>query len=60
MLGLSPLELAIVVVIIILLFGARRLPELGSGIGKAISNFKKGYKDGSAIDVSPENEDDKE
>ncbi|MCO6431259.1 MAG: twin-arginine translocase TatA/TatE family subunit [Deltaproteobacteria bacterium] len=53
MLGLSPLELAVIAIIIVLLFGTRRLPELGSGLGKAISNFKKTYKEGAAIDVTP-------
>lgn len=53
MFGLSPLELSIVAVIVVLLFGTRKLPELGSGLGKAISNFKKSYKDENAIDVTP-------
>ena len=49
----SPWELAVVAAIIVILFGSRRLPELGSGLGKAISNFKKSYQDGSALDVTP-------
>lgn len=53
MLGLSPLELAVIALLIVLLFGTKRLPELGSGLGKAISNFKSSYKEGSAIDVTP-------
>lgn len=59
MLGLSPLELAIILLIIVVLFGAKRLPDLGSGLGKAISNFKKSYRETSAIDVTPKAEDDK-
>ncbi len=55
MLGLSPLELGVIALIIVLLFGTRRLPELGSGLGKAINNFKKSYKE-TAIDVSPAEE----
>lgn len=54
--GLSPLELAVVVVVVVLLFGVKRLPELGSGMGQAISNFKKSYKDATAIDMSPKAE----
>ena len=50
--GLSPLELFVCALVIVLLFGTRRLPELGSGLGKAISNFRKSYRD-SAIDVTP-------
>ena len=49
----SALHWIIVALVIILLFGTKKLPELGSGIGKAISNFKKAYKDGNAIDVTP-------
>lgn len=50
--GLGPFEIAIIAVVVVLLFGTRRLPELGSGLGKAISNFKKGYKESDAIDVT--------
>lgn len=56
MLGLSPLELAVILLVIVLLFGTKRLPELGSGLGKAISNFKKSYKESTAIDVTPKKE----
>ena len=41
----------VVLVIVVLLFGVKRLPELGTGLGEAISNFKKAYKDGTAIDA---------
>jgi len=37
----------------VLLFGARRLPELGSGLGKAIKNFKAGISGKDEIDVTP-------
>ena len=38
-------ELLIILVIVVLIFGANRLPELGRGIGKGIRNFKDGIKD---------------
>ena len=38
-------ELLIILVIIILIFGANRLPEIGRGIGKGIRNFKEANKD---------------
>ncbi len=60
MLGLSPVEILVIAVVIILLFGTKRLPELGSGLGQAISNFRKSYKEGSAIDVTPKEEGAKE
>ena len=51
MFGLGTQELVIILAIVFLIFGAKRLPELGSGLGKAIKNFKGGVKsieDGSA------------
>jgi sec-independent protein translocase protein TatA len=39
-------ELLIILFIVILVFGASRLPELGKGIGKGIRNFKAATKDG--------------
>lgn len=53
MLGLSPLELGVIALVVVLLFGTKRLPELGSGVGKAITNFKKAYREGTEIDVTP-------
>jgi sec-independent protein translocase protein TatA len=44
MLGLGLPELVIIAVIILFLFGARRLPEMGKGIGEGIKNFKKSIK----------------
>jgi sec-independent protein translocase protein TatA len=41
MFGLGLQELIIVLVIVMVLFGAKRLPELANGMGKAIRNFKK-------------------
>jgi sec-independent protein translocase protein TatA len=43
-------ELLIILVIVILIFGANRLPELGRGIGKGIKNFKDATKEGSQED----------
>jgi sec-independent protein translocase protein TatA len=40
-------ELIIILVIILLLFGASRLPEIGRGLGKGIKNFKESTKDES-------------
>jgi sec-independent protein translocase protein TatA len=39
-------ELIIILVIIIMIFGASRLPEIGRGIGKGIRNFKESTRDG--------------
>jgi sec-independent protein translocase protein TatA len=40
-------ELLIILAIVILIFGANKLPELGRGIGKGIRNFKDATKEGS-------------
>jgi len=45
--NIGPLELFVILLVVLLLFG-RRLPELGSGLGKAINNFKRSFKDGEA------------
>ncbi len=44
MFGLGSQELIIILAIVFLVFGAKRLPEIGSGLGKAIKNFKGGVK----------------
>lgn len=41
-------ELIIIVAVLVLLFGAKKLPELGSSVGKTITNFKKGLSEGKA------------
>lgn len=46
-------ELIVILVIFILLFGAKKLPELGSSVGKSIKNFKRGVDEGQEV---PEDE----
>lgn len=43
--GLGLPELLVVLLIVILIFGANKLPQLGRGVGSAIRNFKDGMKD---------------
>jgi sec-independent protein translocase protein TatA len=40
-------EMLVILVIVILIFGANRLPEIGRGIGKGIRNFKEATKEGA-------------
>ena len=44
-------ELLVILAIIVLIFGASRLPELGKGIGKGIKNFKEATRDGGDKDA---------
>ncbi len=48
MFGLSAFEIAIIALVIVLLFGTKKLPELGAGLGKAIHDFKKALAESSA------------
>ncbi len=45
MFGLGVQELLVILLIIILIFGASKLPQLGKGLGEGIRNFKKGIRD---------------
>jgi sec-independent protein translocase protein TatA len=53
MFGLGMPELFIILIIVVVLFGATRLPEIGKGIGSAIKNFKKATSEPDEIDVTP-------
>jgi len=43
--GLQPIHLVVIAIVALLIFGPRRLPEVGRGIGKAISEFRKGAQE---------------
>jgi sec-independent protein translocase protein TatA len=53
MFGLGMQELVVILIIVLVLFGATRLPEIGKGIGQAIRNFKKATSEPDEIDVTP-------
>ena len=57
MFGLGTQELIWIFLILLLLFGATKLPQMGRAIGQTINEFKKGMKE---IESSPEKEDKKE
>jgi uncharacterized protein len=50
LMGIGAQELLIVLAIVMLIFGATKLPALGAGLGKSIQNFKKAVRDGDAED----------
>ena len=51
--GVGMPELLIVLVIVLLVFGASRLPQIGEGIGKAVKNLKRGLQSDDDIEVTP-------
>jgi|YelNatPaOPRAMG01_1025707.scaffolds.fasta_scaffold01030_32 sec-independent protein translocase protein TatA len=53
MFGLGLPELLVILVIVLLIFGAGKLPEIGSAIGKSIKNFKRATKGLDEIDITP-------
>ena len=53
MFGLGMQELIIILIIVIVIFGATRLPQIGKGVGEAIRNFKKATNEPDEIDVTP-------
>jgi sec-independent protein translocase protein TatA len=59
MMGIGFPELMIILVIIMIIFGAGKLPEIGKGLGKGIRNFRKATSGMDEIDVTPK-EDEKE
>lgn len=45
MLGLGAQEMVLIVLVILIFFGAKKIPELARGLGKGVSEFKKGMSD---------------
>jgi sec-independent protein translocase protein TatA len=46
------MELLLILIIVLIIFGAGKIPQLGEGLGKAIKGFKKSVNEADAIDVT--------
>ena len=57
---LGPMELIIALVVILLLFGAKRIPELARGLGSGVREFKAGTKEGQLEDKKDKQKKDEE
>jgi sec-independent protein translocase protein TatA len=56
MFGLGATELVIILVIVLIIFGVGKLPQIGDALGRSIKNFKKASETGSELDVTPKKE----
>jgi len=52
------MELMLILIIVLIIFGAGKIPQLGEGLGKAIKGFKKSVAEADALDVTPNDEPD--
>ena len=51
MFGIGMQELLLILIVVLLIFGANKLPEIGGGLGRAIRNFRRASSD--EIDITP-------
>ncbi|MBR3665183.1 MAG: twin-arginine translocase TatA/TatE family subunit [Desulfovibrio sp.] len=59
MLGpIGPTELILILVVVLLLFGSKKLPEIGAGLGRAIRNFRRATTEPTEVDITPKAEKD--
>jgi sec-independent protein translocase protein TatA len=56
MLGLGPMELVLILFIVLIVFGAGKLPQIGDALGKSIKNFKRASDGREELDVTPKKE----
>lgn len=53
MFGIGMQELLVILVLVLVVFGAKRLPEIGGGLGRAIRNFRQAASEPDEIDITP-------
>ena len=60
MFGLGTTELIIILILVLVIFGAGKLPQVGGALGKGLRNFKDGVKDIDEEEKDPEKIEDKD
>ena len=58
MFGIGMQELLLILVVVLLMFGANKLPEIGGGLGRAIRNFRRASSEPDEIDITPKDKKD--
>ena len=58
MFGIDMQELLLILVVVLLIFGANKLPEIGGGLGRAIRNFRRASSEPDEIDITPKDKKD--
>lgn len=52
MFSVGPNQILLILLIVLLIFGAKKLPEIGGGLGRAIKNFRKATTEPDEIDIT--------
>jgi sec-independent protein translocase protein TatA len=60
MFGLGTTELVIILVLVLVIFGGGKLPEIGGALGKGIRSFRKAAGDPQEIDITPKDDEKKD
>ncbi len=58
MFGYSPVAIIIILLLVLVVFGAGKLPEIGSSLGKGIKNFKRAFEGKDEIEIKSKKDDD--
>ena len=52
MFSIGPNQILLILLIVLLIFGAKKLPEIGGGLGRAIRNFRRASSEPDEIDIT--------